>query len=309
MKKVKFIYNPSAGESIILDKLDEIIKVHQKKGYTVFPTRIDETFNMEKAMEDISEEYSHILVAGGDGTVDLLINQMMKLKIDLPIGILPTGTANDYSKYIGMSTDILNACKQTLSNIPVRMDLGKINDRYFINVASSGLFTDVSQKTDGRVKNSIGKLAYFLKGIEQIPNFKKIPIKITSKEGNYEGDMYAVLVFNGRTAGNIELAYRAKGNDGKLDVILIKRESLKDLFPLLIKFLKGDHLEEPVGLLYFQTDELYIESTVNKLVSDIDGEKGPAFPLRITCINNAITVLGVNRNNLKIKKKFLKGII
>lgn len=259
---------------------------------------------MEKALEDINCGYSHILVAGGDGTVDLLINQMMVLKIDLPIGILPTGTANDFSKYIGMSTDIIDACRQILESRPIKMDLGKVNDRYFVNVASAGLFTDVSQKTDIKVKNTIGKLAYYLKGIEQIPNFKKIPVKITSKEAKYNGDMYMILVFNGRMAGNIELAYRAHGNDGKLDVILLKAESLVDLFPLLIKFLKGDHLEEPVGLLYFQTEELYIETDDNTLVTDIDGERGPDFPLKIECVKSAISVLGVNRKVLNIKRTF-----
>jgi YegS/Rv2252/BmrU family lipid kinase len=306
MKKVKFIYNPSAGDSAIIDKLDGIIKVYQQKGYAIFPIRLDDIYNMEKALEDINCGYSHILVAGGDGTVDLLINQMMELKVDLPIGILPTGTANDFSKYIGMPIDIIDACRQILVSRPMKMDLGKVNDRYFVNVASTGLFTDVSQKTDNKFKNSIGKLAYYLKGIEQIPNFKKIPVKITSKDAKYNGDMYMILVFNGRMAGNIELAYRAHGNDGKLDVILIKAESLVELFPLLIKFLKGDHLEEPVGLLYFQTDELYIETEDNTLITDIDGERGPDFPLRIECVKNAISVLGVNRNVLNIKKNLLR---
>ena len=304
MKKIKFIYNPTAGDSSIIDKLDEIIKVHQQKGYSIFPIRLDDLNNMEKALEDINCGYSHILVAGGDGTVDLLINQMMELKVDLPIGILPTGTANDFSTYIGMPMDIIDACRQILESRPIKMDLGKVNDRYFVNVASAGLFTDVSQKTDSKVKNTIGKLAYYLKAIEQIPNFKKIPVKIASEDAKYNGDMYMILVFNGRMAGNIELAYRPHGNDGKLDVILIKAESLVDLFPLLIKFLKGDHLEEPVGLLYFQTEELYIETDDNTLVTDIDGERGPDFPLKIECVKSAISVLGVNRKILNTKRTF-----
>lgn len=298
MKKVKFIYNPSAGRGVVQKRLDDIIKIYQKSGYIINPSRIDETANLKRTFEDISDDYSHILIAGGDGTVNVMVNQMMKLKIDLPIGILPTGTVNDYSNYIGMPKDIVDSCKQILSNDPVRMDLGKINDRYFVNVASSGFITNVSQDANDNIKNSMGKIAYYLKGIEQIPKLKPIPIKIISNDMDYQGDIYTILVFNGRTAGNFKLAYSAKGNDGKLDVIILKGELGIDSAALLIKFMKGEHLEEPVGLLHFQTDELYVDSPLKTLTSDTDGEKGPDFPLRITCLHEAITVLGVNEDNL-----------
>lgn len=297
MKKVKFIYNPYAGDNYIMDKIDEVIDVHQKYGYRVVPERLDEEHNMTVAMEDIHEGYSQILIAGGDGTVDILINYMMEHEIHLPIGILPMGTANDYAKYIGIPKDIPRALEKMFGLPPMPMDVGKINDKYFINVASTGLLTDVSQKTHSELKNAIGKLAYYIKGLEQIPTFRKIPVKVTSNEKVYDGDMYALLVFNGRTAGNLDFAYKSKANDGLLDVILIKA-SFKEIVPLLAKMLRGDHLEDPVGLLYFQTQELLIETTDELIVSDIDGERGPDFPLHIQCIPAGIEVLGVDPSQL-----------
>lgn len=297
MKKVKFIYNPYAGDNYIMDKLDEVIDVHQKHGYRVVPERLDEEHNMAVAMEDIHEGYSQILIAGGDGTVDILINYMMERDIRLPIGILPMGTANDYAKYIGIPKDISKALEKMFRLPPMKMDVGKINEKYFINVASTGLLTDVSQKTHRELKNAIGKLAYYIKGLEQIPTFRKIPVKFTSEEKRYDGDMYALLVFNGRTAGNLDFAYKSKANDGLLDVILIKA-SFKEIVPLLAKMLRGDHLEDPVGLLYFQTKELFIETTDELIVSDIDGERGPDFPLHIQCIAGGIEVLGVDPSHI-----------
>lgn len=297
MKKLKFIYNPYAGDNYIMDKLDEVIDVHQKHGYRVVPERLDEEHNMAAAMEDIHEGYSQILIAGGDGTVDILINYMMERDIKLPIGILPMGTANDYAKYIGIPKDISKALEKMFRLPSMKMDVGKINEKYFINVASTGLLTDVSQKTHSELKNAIGKLAYYIKGLEQIPTFRKIPVKFTSEEKTYDGDMYALLVFNGRTAGNLDFAYKSKANDGLLDVILIKA-SFKEIVPLLAKMLRGDHLEDPVGLLYFQTKELFIETTDELIVSDIDGERGPDFPLHIQCIQGGIEVLGVDPNHI-----------
>ena len=291
MKKVRFIYNPYSGENIILHELDKVMKLHQEKGYQVVPYRIQKDRDIDEAFDIIDKDYKYVLVAGGDGTVDSVVNAMMNRGIDLPIGILPVGTANDFGKFIGIPSDVTKACNQILESEPKAVDIGKINDKYFINVASSGLFTDVSQKTDLNLKNTIGKLAYYLKGIEEIPNFRRLKVHLKSKEVDFDGEMYLILVFNGQTAGNFKLATRADVNDGYLDVIMIKAVPIIEILPLFIKILKGEHLDSD-KVIYFKTDDILIESEED-IVVDIDGEKGPDFPLRIRCIKGGIKVLGI----------------
>lgn len=291
MKKVRFIYNPYSGENGIISELDSIIKMHQDVGLAIIPYRIKFGVDLEEALDIIDETYSYILIAGGDGTVDSVVNAMEKRKIDLPIGILPVGTANDFGKFIGMPSDIQDACKQILDSKPKLVDLGKINEKYFVNVASTGLFTDVSQKTDVNLKNTIGKLAYYLKGLEELPNFRRLKIKLKSKECEYDGEMYLMLVFNGKTAGSFNLATQADVSDGKLDVIIFKAIPIIELLPLFIKVLKGEHLDSD-KVVYFKTDDVYIES-LEDIVTDIDGERGPDFPLRVQCIKNGIKLLGI----------------
>ncbi|MDP4144423.1 MAG: YegS/Rv2252/BmrU family lipid kinase [Bacillota bacterium] len=295
MKKVKFIYNPFSGENVIITEIDRVIKVHQSYGYSVTPYRISMESSIQNAFQDIHEGYNYILIAGGDGTVDNIVNEMKRLNINLPIGILPVGTANDFAKFIGMPQNVEMACEQIMNSKPRKIDLGKINDKYFINVASTGLFTDVSQKTDVNVKNTMGKLAYYLKGIEQLPNFRKLKIKVNSKDMNFDGDMYLMLVFNGQTAGNLKFAYKAVVDDGLLDIIVIKAGMVIDMFNLFIKMLKGEHLEDVNGLVYFKTDELIVECNEN-IVTDIDGERGPDFPLKITCEKGGLEILGIRNN-------------
>lgn len=292
MKKIKFIYNPFSGENAIISDIDTVIKTHQKEGYIVVPHRISFDIEIDRAFEDIDDTYSYVIVAGGDGTVDTVVNYMKQNNIDLPLAILPVGTANDFAKFIGMPQDVEEACYQILRSEPKDIDIGRINDRYFINVASAGLFTDVSQKTDVNLKNTIGKLAYYLKGLEQLPNFRKLKIKIDSKEMSFDGEMYLMLVFNGQTAGNFKLAYKASAEDGMLDVILIKAVMLKDLIGLFIRILKGEHLEDQTGLVYFKSDNIHIECCED-IVTDIDGERGPDFPLNIQCIKGGIKILGI----------------
>ena len=290
--KVKFIYNPYSGENLILSKLDKVISLHQEAGYTVVPYRITAGEDVGVALSDIKDgNYKYILIAGGDGTVDSVVNAMAKSGISLPIGILPVGTANDFSKFLGMSSDVEEACKQILSSEVKSVDLGSINDKYFVNVASTGLFTDVSQKTDVNLKNTIGKLAYYLKGLEELPNFRKLHVNISSKEVEFEGEMYLLLVFNGATAGNFNLAMRADAWDGLLDIIMFKAVQIYELLPLFIKVLKGEHLDSN-KVLYFKTDYLKVECHED-IVTDIDGEKGPDFPLEIKCIKGGLKILGV----------------
>ena len=289
--KVKFIYNPYSGENLILSKLDKVISLHQEAGYTIVPYRITAGEDVGVALNDIKDgNYKYILIAGGDGTVDSVVNAMAKSGISLPIGILPVGAANDFSKFLGMPSDVEEACKQILSSEVKSVDLGSINDKYFVNVASTGLFTDVSQKTDVNLKNTIGKLAYYLKGLEELPNFRKLHVNILSKEVEFDGEMYLLLVFNGATAGNFNLATRADACDGLLDIIMFKAVQIYELLPLFIKVLKGEHLDSN-KVLYFKTDYLKVECHED-IVTDIDGEKGPDFPLEIKCIKGGLKILG-----------------
>lgn len=291
MKKVKFIYNPFSGEAVVTKNLDTIIGKYQAKGYTIVPFRISTEQNLEDAFLDIDSSYHHILGAGGDGTINQIINIMKKKNLDIPLAILPVGTANDFAKYIGMPADIGSACDKILDGKIQEIDLGKANDKYFINVFSFGLFTDVSHKTPTHLKNTIGKLAYYLNGIKELPSFKKLDIKVTSDEFFYEGNALIFFTFNGRTAGNINISYKSEINDGLLDVIIVKGENIRSTLSSLLAFLKLEHLEKPKDIVHFTTSDFTVEYSDSSLESDIDGEVGPTSPIHISCIENGLKMI------------------
>lgn len=291
MKKVKFIYNPFSGEAVITKNLDTIIGKYQAKGYTIVPFRISTEQSLEDAFLDINSSYHHVLGAGGDGTINQIINIMKKKNLDIPLAILPVGTANDFAKYIGMPADIGSACDKILAGKIQEIDLGKANDKYFINVFSFGLFTDVSHKTPTHLKNTIGKLAYYLNGIKELPSFKKLDIKVTSDEFFYEGNALIFFTFNGRTAGNINISYKSEINDGLLDVIIVKGENIRSTLSSLLAFLKLEHLEKPKDIIHFTTSDFTVEYSDSSLESDIDGEVGPTSPIHISCIENGLKMI------------------
>lgn len=292
MKKVKFIYNPNSGNKNIIHKLDDIIAKYQLNGYTIVPHRISKNTTIEDGLKDINDNYNHILIAGGDGTIDRLVNYMKKNDIDIPIGILPTGTANDFANVLNIPLDIDLCIENIINSEPKYIDLGVINDDYFVNIASTGMFTDVSQRVDSNLKHSIGRISYIIKGVEDALHLRKFNVTIRSKELEYDGDMYLILVLNGRTAGNISFAHNAMLDDGYLDVIIFKAMPIPKSIPVLLDIIKGSPLDKHDEIIYFKTDELYVDCS-DDIVTDIDGERGPDFPLNIKCMKNGIQILGI----------------
>lgn len=294
MKKVKFIYNPNSGEKKLAGKLDSIIRIYQKNGYTIIPYRLDYDIPAGASLEDVDDSYDHIVICGGDGTVDLMVNELKRKNINIPIGIIPSGTANDFANALGLEHIPEEAVKNIISSKPKKIDLGRVNNKYFVNVASAGMFTDVSQKINNDIKNSFGRITYYIKGMEEAMSMREFYIDVKSEEVNYSGNMYLMLVFNGKTAGNINLAYKAEVDDGYLDVIIFKGMPLPKTIPVLIGVLKGEHLdfETDNEILYFKTKKVNIKCD-DDLITDIDGEKGPDFPLEIECIKDSLSILGI----------------
>lgn len=293
MRKVKFIYNPFSGEKEILKYLDYLIYSYQKKSFTVIPYRLGFDRDISEAFADIDDTFDHILISGGDGTVNEVVNGMKKLNIDLPIGVIPAGTANDFAHLIGMPQSIRYSIDAILNSEVSLVDLGKANDKYFVNIFSCGLFTDVSQKTPTEYKNTFGKLAYYFTGIKELPKFKTLDLSIKSKNFNYEGSSILFFVFNGRTAGNLEVAHDSTVDDGYLDVIIIPANNILEKLSILPHLLNKNNTSYPKGIIHFKTDEIEIDvKNSNEYTTDIDGEQGPKFPIKITCEKNSLKVLG-----------------
>lgn len=289
-KKVLLFYNPNAGNGLFKTNLDEIIERFQSKKLIVIPVRASKSDVLDAVLKTIDQkEYRQIIAAGGDGTINICINAMIKNNINLPLTIFPAGTANDFAYCLDLPLEINKMIDIALGNSFTYSDVGKVNSKYFLNVAAMGMFVDVSQKTDPDMKNTLGVISYYIRGIAEVPNLKPIPIKIVSKEFSGEERMYFMLVMNGRSAGGFKrITPNAEINDGLFDVILFREMPVIDFLPLLIDVLQGNHKQNK-NILYFKTNKLYIESP-NPVGTDIDGEKGEDFPLSFDLLPKRIKI-------------------
>ncbi len=291
--KVRLIYNPASGAGSVTGRLDEISAIYREYGYTIEARHI----SFEKGMEDVflgglDNTYHHLLVAGGDGTVNYIVNLLMERGEDIPLAFLPTGTANDFTSMIGMPRDIASACRAILEGRERRIDIGNVNGKYFVNVFSCGLFTDVSQKTPTFFKNNFGKIAYYVSGISDIPRFRKMDLSISTDGGDFEGKALIFFVFNGRTAGRLPIAYLSEIDDGLLDVLIVKGDTTLETIGTLMRYFPyiRHHDKYPSGILHIRCTRLVAHSPRNE-PTDVDGQPGPRFNLDIRCLRGALRVL------------------
>lgn len=294
MKRARLIYNPRSGLGItsITMSLERIVALYAEHGIELEVREIDFEVAPSTLLEGLDENYDHLLIAGGDGTVNYVVSEMLREGLDLPIGIIPSGTANDFASAIGMRSNPIDACRQVLECKPQLTDIGEVNGQCFVNVFSFGLFTNVSQHTPTLLKNAIGKAAYVVGGAIDFVKMHPIPIEILSDDGDWSGNALIVLVFNGKTAGNFPLAKMAEVDDGDLDVLVLKAGVVPALAaaPAFLHYIFGGGEEPPRDVLHFRCSRISISSSLSE-PTDVDGQPGPDLPVEMYCRAGALRVI------------------
>lgn len=288
--KVLLYYNSHSGSGIFKNNLDYIVERCQDKGLQLVPIRAAKGIVIDDVLSKLNqEEYSRIIAAGGDGTINICVNAMIKHDIHLPLALFPAGTANDFAYYFEIPSNIEAMLDIALGDATTKADVGVVNGRNFVNVTALGALIDVSQKTDPNLKNVMGTMAYYLKAFTEIPKIRALPVTLITPDDIYEEEIYFMVVMNGESAGGFrKLSPQSSVNDGKLDVIAFRKMPIVELGPLLFEVVSGRHPENK-HVLYFQTEELTIESPED-ISTDIDGEHGERLPLNFSVLHNRLEI-------------------
>jgi YegS/Rv2252/BmrU family lipid kinase len=224
------------------------------------------------ALNYISEQGSsaeRIICIGGDGTLSEVISGLKYNNIDIPIGYIPTGTANDFANSLDISKNILQATENIISGNINLIDLGKFGSRYFTYIASFGAFTQVSYNTPQNSKNMLGHLAYIIEGIKELPNIRPEYIKIKTQEHNIEGEYIFGAVINSKSIGKI-LAINSDMSDGLFEVMLIKPlNNLMAVLDCVYSLISQNY--NPEYITFFKADKIEVCSDPN-LKWSLDGE-------------------------------------
>lgn len=292
MRKIKLIYNSGAGQSKFRYFLDTILEKFMQNGFEVSMFRASKKTNLYEFLKDVDKEkYYAIVVAGGDGTINRVVNVIMQNNIKTPLGIIPAGTSNDFARHIKMPSNFSECIDKILAGNIQQVDVGLVNNKYFINVCAAGLFANASQKADKNLKNSLGKLSYFITAAEQLVRFRPFTVKIETEKDIIIEKINVFMVFNGSSVGGIDkFTTDPSVQDGLLDVVILKNFKFYQVPSIVINVLRGNHYEDE-NIIYLREKWININKIKGKSDGiDVDGEEGPGFPLKIKCIEKGINM-------------------
>lgn len=295
MKQAILLYNAYAGQRTIINELDYITKKLQEIGYELRLHRSAAPGDIKAYTLEHVEVCNTdlVIISGGDGTINECISAMCMKELNIPLLILPLGTANDFATSAGIPAKVEDCLDLIKKGNLSYIDVGKVNKGYFINVCNMGLFSGVSHTIDPELKKKFGRFAYYLKGFEEIQNYQAMDITLTVDNEVLRDKYLLILVFNGKGAGGIlKLAKDAEITDGKLDVVCIKNVNIFEMPALMFKVLQGEHLKD-ANVDYLTGSHIKIEchnQAENQFVTDVDGEVGPDLPMDIQVLPKMIRV-------------------
>lgn len=292
-RKIIFVYNPTAhGGKLVAETLSAINESYEN----IILHKIEPQNGGFRNLDEIahSENPDYIIVSGGDGTINKYFNYAFSHGIEnIPIGIIPSGTANDFAGTLGIPNQIKDAIFRIKNGTIHNTDIMSVESDgklyYCINVFSSGYLTCVSHTTNDSLKKRLGRLAYFIHGTAEAVRPKKMSLTIETNDSLYQGKALLFLVLNGKTAGKMLFAEDADPSDGLLNIRIFRGNHIFKTLYSFIKIL----LSESYGnkdVLKLKCTSVTIKCIENKK-TDLDGDIGPNYPITIKCLKGAIKVI------------------
>lgn len=292
MKRCMLIINPTAGR--------ERAKYHKDALKRQLETMFDDVELRQTgkggdatawAMEASVNGYDAVFSMGGDGTLNETINGLALAKKPIRFGFIPLGTVNDLARalHIPLHPEVaiamLRHCKTT------KVDIARANGCYFVNTIAAGIMPEAVGHVSIEQKTRLGPLAYFLTGIKALQNHQTTLFKLEIDDGQmiYRSPLLVVMLTN--SVGSFRnIAPQARVDDGKLWIAVFKDFSYLNLLKLIPEILSGSPLSsEYMTLMTTKKAKISIEDDT-QLSTNMDGDKGPSFPLDLEVLPSFLTV-------------------
>ncbi len=290
MKKALLVYNPQSGSRNVPRRLDYIVERLEENDILVTPYRMGHHGN-GRILEILQENnYSLVIASGGDGTVNFIVNIMNRNSIKLPIGVIPSGTCNDFARSLNIPMDLKRCIDIITAGNTADVDAGLLNNEfYFLNTCAGGNFVDVSYNTSSEFKKNFGPLAYYIKALGEVANIRPVRLKITTDNEVVEDEFLFFLILNGKhAAGFYNVIKEADLSDGFMDILLLHNCAPIELAGLFFKVMSNDFINDR-NVVWLRTRNCTIEGNGNFALS-VDGERWNKLPITVNFINKILKV-------------------
>jgi diacylglycerol kinase (ATP) len=292
--RIKLIVNPASGGETALDHLPAINARLRAAGDVDIVLTTGDGDGVEAGRRAATEGYDRLFVAGGDGTLNEVLNGVTQVDGALGrmvLGVVPLGTGNDFATAIGVPDAPEAAVEALLAGTAMPVDVGRVNDRCFLNVSAGGFIADVSDAVRPQLKTVLGKLAYLVGGAQVLLDYAPLAVRVTQGAARpVDASLLAFAVCNSRLIGGGRLiAPHAIVDDGWLDVCLIHAMPTLEFIALLRRVSSGEHVED-ARVTYFRTQALDL-AFVRPIRINTDGQVLEADRCRYEVLPGAARVL------------------
>ncbi|MCG9895496.1 MAG: diacylglycerol kinase family lipid kinase [Fimbriimonadaceae bacterium] len=234
----------------------------------------------------IAEGARTIAVWGGDGTANEALPALAGT--DAVLAVLPGGTGNDLARHLQTPLEAARAWEALNGGEPRTVDLGRLNDRPFINIVSCGFDAAVGERINRPGRRSGGTFAYIVALVQTLAAFQPLPLKISSEDKPvWEGEAMLCAIANASSyGGGMKVSPQSRLDDGLLDLVILEKIGRGELLRQFPKVFSGSHLSHPkVHHIRLRSGRLVTGRPTPLLV---DGEPGPALPVSFEIRPSAI---------------------
>lgn len=279
-RRMLVVRNPRAGSFISQNTFLEAAGVIFKSDYNVYVYSTQCRGDATRIVAEEGQNYDCVVAFGGDGTLNEVINGLMRLEKRPVLGYIPAGTTNDFAAGLNLSRNPVKAAATVLEGVIQELDVGCFcNERYFSYVASFGTFTQASYSAPQDAKNILGYAAYLLEGIKSLSEVKPYALSIRMGEEEVGGDFIFGAVSNALSVGGMVKFDSAQVDlsDGLFEILMIRSpQNLADLQKILYDLATHNYRNSDL-ILYRKAAEVTV-SCGEAIAWTVDGELGGSTP-------------------------------
>ena len=247
-RELYVIFNPAAGRGKALKLREKLRKLLEGCAERVRWRETERPGHAAELAKQVPETSDCVVVAGGDGTVNEVVNGLLGKNV--PMAVLPVGSGNDFARAIGVPFHYRKAFEVLCRGETKRIDVGEVNGRYFPNALGLGFDADVVVESS-KIRRLRGMLMYLFGVIKCIFRFKPYRVRVRLDDREVEKEILLLTVANGVSlGGGFLLTPHARNDDGLFDVCIIEKMPKPLIFWHLPKVFWGGHLKMKQTSLY-----------------------------------------------------------
>jgi len=289
-RTIRLIVNPRAGDKTYTRAIEGVVSAAADLGWHLRVVETEAPGDATRlAREAVAAGDPIVLAGGGDGTLNEIVQAVAGT--ETAVGAVPLGTVNVWVRELGLSLDPAEATRPLFRGQVRRIDLGRVNDRYFLLMAGLGFDAVAVHAVEGtQTKRRFGPLAFLARGALEALTTRGQRLRLRADGRTFETNAALVTVGNTRLwAGAVRITHRASAADGLLDICVFPGRSLLTKLRHLFLVVIGRHDDDP-EVTYLQVRELLVAARPS-IPIQVDGEPFGTTPARIEVVPGAVRML------------------